>query len=158
MQTIQTVVFFPDIKLKARDAHKMRGYFGQLFKEHSPLLHNHYDDGSSRYRYPLVQYKVVDEVPVLVGFNEGAELLVTLFLKIKEIDIDGKVFPVLGKNIRQTTYDLEPNGKLNRYEFKTLWMALNQKNYAVYRNLDDKQKKEFLDRTLQNNILIQLKG
>lgn len=158
MQTIQTVVFFPDIKLKARDAHKMRGYFGQLFKEHSPLLHNHYDDGSSRYRYPLVQYKVVDEVPVLVGFNEGAELLVTLFLKIKEIDIDGKVFPVLGKNIRQTTYDLEPNGKLNRYEFKTLWMALNQKNYAVYRNLDDKQKKEFLDRTLQNNILSFFKG
>jgi hypothetical protein len=158
MTTLQTIVSFPDIKLQTRDAHKLRGYFGQLFKEHSPLLHNHYEDGTSRYRYPLVQYKVIDEIPVLVGFNEGAELLVSLFLKIKEIDIEGTIFPVLGKNISQTNIDLSPNGKLNRYEFKTLWMALNQKNYDIYTKLNEPEKKSFLDKTLQNNILSFYKG
>lgn len=158
MTTLQTIVSFPDIKLQTRDAHKLRGYFGQLFKEHSPLLHNHYEDGASRYRYPLVQYKVIDETPVLVGFNEGAELLVNLFLKMKEIDIEGIIFPVLGKNISQTSIDFSTNGKLNRYEFKTLWMALNQKNYDIYTKLDEQGKKLFLDKTLQNNILSFYKG
>jgi hypothetical protein len=158
MTTLQTIVSFPDIKLQTRDAHKLRGYFGQLFKEHSPLLHNHYEDGTSRYRYPLVQYKVIDEIPVLVGFNEGGELLVSLFLKIKEINIEGTIFPVLGKNISQTNIDLSLNGKLNRYEFKTLWMALNQKNYDIYIKLNEPEKKSFLDKTLQNNILSFYKG
>lgn len=158
MNTLQTIVYFPDIRLQTRDAHKLRGYFGQLFKEHSPILHNHYEDGTSRYRYPLVQYKVIDEIPVLVGFNEGAELLVSLFLKIKEINIEGTIYPVLGKNISQTSIDLSPNGKLNRYEFKTLWMALNQKNYSIYTKLIEPERKLFLDKTLQNNILSFYKG
>ncbi len=158
MNIIQTVVSFPDVSLQTRDAHKLRGYFGQIFKEHSPLLHNHYEDGTSRYRYPLIQYKVIDETPVLVGFCEGAELLVNLFLKIKEINIEGTIYPILGKNISQTTFDLTSNGKLNRYQFKTLWMALNQKNYAAYCNLDEDKKKEFLDKALQNNILSFFKG
>ena len=54
-----TTIRFPEIALRTRDAHKLRGYFGNLFQEHSPLLHNHWEDGTSRYAYPLVQYKVV---------------------------------------------------------------------------------------------------
>ena len=73
---IQTVIIqFPEITLKTRDAHKLRGYFGNLFKEYSPLLHNHYETGELRYKYPLVQYKVLDKVPTLVAIKEGAQLL-----------------------------------------------------------------------------------
>ncbi len=46
---------FPEITLRTRDAHKLRGHLGNLFKEYSPLLHNHYETGELRYRYPLVQ-------------------------------------------------------------------------------------------------------
>lgn len=72
---------FPEIELRTRDAHKLRGYFGNLFKEHSPLLHNHWENGSVRYRYPTVQYKVIDKVPMLIGIEEGAELLPQLFFE-----------------------------------------------------------------------------
>ena len=85
---------FPEIKLKTRDAHKLRGFFGEIFKEHSPLLHNHYNNGSFRYRYPLVQYKVIKEVPMLVGLEEGANLLTELFLKIKELVLDGTLYQI----------------------------------------------------------------
>ena len=94
MQITQTIIQFPDIKLQTRDAHKLRGYFGNLFKEQSPLLHNHYADGKARYAYPLVQYKVIDNMPVLVGFQQGGELLVSLFLKIEEIDSDSSLLLV----------------------------------------------------------------
>jgi hypothetical protein len=158
MQITQTTIQFPDIQLQTRDAHKLRGYFGNLFMEHSPLLHNHYDDGSSRYAYPLVQYKVIDRVPALVGFQEGAELLVSLFLKIRELDIEGQHFPVLAKNIQQKQCELTVNQQLYNYSFKTLWMALNQENFRKYQQLDETEKGTFLNRQLQNNILSFYKG
>jgi hypothetical protein len=122
------------------------------------LLHNHYDDGSTRYAYPLVQYKVIDRVPALVGFQEGAELLVSLFLKIRELDIDGQRFPVLAKNIQQKQCELTVNQQLYNYSFKTLWMALNQENFRKYQQLDETEKGTFLNRQLQNNILSFYKG
>jgi len=158
MQITQTIIQFPDIQLQTRDAHKLRGYFGNLFKEHSPMLHNHYQDGSSRYTYPLVQYKVIGGCPVLVGFNEGAELLVSLFLKIRELNIDGQCFPVLAKNVQQTQCTLTVNQQLYNYVFKTMWMALNQENFRKYLQLDEKEKKNFLNHQLQNNILSFYKG
>ncbi len=158
MQITQTTIQFPDIQLQTRDAHKLRGYFGNLFMEHSPLLHNHYDDGSSRYAYPLIQYKVIDRIPVLVGFQEGAELLVSLFLKIRELDIEGQHFPILAKNIQQKQCELTVNQQLYNYSFKTLWMALNQENFRKYQQLDESEKGGFLNRQLQNNILSFYKG
>ena len=158
MQITQTVIQFPDIQLQARDAHKLRGYFGNIFKEYSPLLHNHYNDGSSRYAYPLVQYKVIDGIPVLVGFQEGADLLVSLFLKIREIDIEGKQYQIQAKNIQQKQNLLVVNQQLYNYTFKTLWMALNQENYKKYLCLDEADKNKFLNHQLQNSILSFYKG
>ena len=158
MNVTQTIIQFPDIELQTRDAHKLRGYFGKLFKEHSPLLHNHYNDGKTRYAYPLVQYKVIDKTPLLIGFQEGAGLLVSLFLKIREIDIEGQRYPVLAKNIQQKQYDLAVNRQLYNYRFKTLWMALNQENHRKYLQLDESAKTQFLNSQLQNNILSLYKG
>lgn len=158
MQITQTTIQFPDIELQTRDAHKLRGYFGNLFRDHSPLLHNHYADGASRYAYPLVQYKVIDKTPVLVGFQEGAELLVSLFLKIKEIDIEGQKFPVMAKNIQQKQVELAVNQQLYNYSFKTFWIALNQDNHRKYLQLSETEKTQFLNRQLQNNILSFYKG
>jgi hypothetical protein len=158
MQITQTTIHFPDITLQTRDAHKLRGYFGNLFREHSPLLHNHYADGKSRYAYPQVQYKVIDNTPVLVGFQQGADLLVSLFLKIKGIEIEENYFAVRAKNISQQQVELSVNNQLFSYSFKTLWMALNQSNHRKYLELDESAKKEFLNRQLQNNILSFYKG
>lgn len=158
MQITQTTIQFPDIQLQTRDAHKLRGYFGNLFQEHSPLLHNHYADGSSRYAYPLVQYKVIDSTPVLVGFREGADLLVALFLKISALDIEGHHYPVKAKNIQQKQIELHVNRQLYNYSFKTLWMALNQINFQKYCRLDTDEQKQLLNLQIQNNILSFYKG
>lgn len=158
MQTPITTIKFPDITLKTRDAHKLRGFFGVLFKEKSELLHNHYADGKVRYAYPLVQYKVIDQVPLLVGLGEGAELLTNLFLKIDHLDIDGCRIPVFAKNISQRLYDPVVAEELFQYNFNTLWMALNQRNFEIYNKMTEKDKKAFLNRQLVNNILSFYKG
>lgn len=159
MQINQTIIHFPELAFRTRDAHKLRGYFGNIFKEHSPLLHNHFEDGSARYAYPLVQYKVIGRTPMLVGLNDGAQLLTELFLKIKEIDIDGKEYEVNSKNITSRVYELGKFDQLTEYRFETLWMALNQTNFRHFSALQTEESRAgFLNRQLQNNILSFYKG
>lgn len=151
IKSLQTCcIRFPEIQLHTRDAHKLRGYFGNLFKEHSPLLQNHWEDGNFRYRYPVVQYKVIDKIPMLLGVGEGAELLVQLFLKISEIDIEGKVYPVSVKNIEVKTHRVGYSNSLESYRFETLWMALNQTNYQSYHRMANEDEKQ----AMLNSILV----
>lgn len=154
----QTLIRFPDIQLHIRDAHKLRGYFGTLFKEYSPLLHNHYEDGRLRYQYPLVQYKIINHQPLLTGINEGAELLIKLFLKIKEININEKVYPIHSKNIETRKITLKDTNNLFTYSFKTLWIALNEKNHNRYIQCSTEERKLLLQKILIGNILSFYKG
>jgi Cas6b C-terminal domain/Cas6b N-terminal domain len=149
---------FPEIQLQARDAHKLRGYFGNLFKEYSPLLHNHLEGGELRYAYPLVQYKVVNDVPMLLGLGEGATLMVQLFLEIKQLDIDGKIYPVYNKRIAAETAVIGISDKLHTYRFENLWMALNQENYAKFKRYNDDEKQDQLNSIATRNILSFFKG
>jgi len=145
---------FPEIKLQTRDAHKLRGYFGNLFKEYSPILHNHYEDGRFRYKYPSIQYKVINNIPTLIGIEEGAELLPSLFLKIKALDINGQKYSINTKNIALTNEKAGYSPNLHEYQFATLWMGLNQTNYAKYHHLKSEvEKQEMLNAILVGHIL-----
>ena len=153
MPTPQTIIRFPEIELRTRDAHKLRGYFGNLFREKSELLHNHLEGGEFKYDYPKVQYKVIESTPTLVGIADGAELLTELFLKIRELNINGKVYPVHQKNIEAR--QVKPGAAVapKTYRFETLWMGLNQKNHAKYSNANPLDKEKLLERILVGNCL-----
>ena len=150
---------FPEIFLQARDAHKLRGYFGNLFSEYSPLLHNHYETGEFRYNYPLVQYKVLNRVPTLVALNEGAQLLTQLFLRIRELNIDGQVYKVQSKNIKSEQVEAGYSEVLHEYSFLTLWMGLNQQNHLKYTREDTSEgRQKILNRIIIGNVLSFFKG
>lgn len=153
-----TTITLPEIALRTRDAHKLRGYFGDLFREHSPLLHNHFEDGTFRHAYPLVQYKVLGSTPTLVGLGEGADLLVQLFLRIRELDIDGVRYAVHAKHIQHQQSAVGPSEGLHRYRFETLWMPLNQRNHEEHLTLNVEERHRQLSRILRNNLLAFLKG
>jgi hypothetical protein len=149
----QTIIKFPEIRLATRDAHKLRGFFGNLFRKQSPLLHNHMESGALIYRYPLVQYKVIDGIPTLMGLNEGADLLAQLFLKIRSLDLDGKCYPVLEKNIQSRILPIGLADDLHSYRFETLWMALNQQNFAAFVHESVEHRLRHLKAILVGNIL-----
>ena len=153
MHTLTSTIRFPEINLLTRDAHKLRGYFGDLFKEHSQLLHNHFSDGTQIYKYPLVQYKVVEGDPMLVGINEGAELLTSLFLKIKELNIENKIYPIYSKHIENKNCETGLTNELHEYEFETLWMALNQDNHKRYIKLKKEKQKNDISKLLEGILI-----
>ncbi|MGB5979110.1 MAG: CRISPR-associated endonuclease Cas6 [Cyclobacteriaceae bacterium] len=158
--TIQTTTLrFTDLRLQRREAAQLRGYFGNLFREHSPLLHNHYEDGSLRYGYPLVQYKVIKGVPTLLGLEEGAGLLTELFLQVRELDIAGTHYTIQGKDLRQekVAIGVDPAG-LHQYTFVNPWLGLNEANYQKYKKASPEEQQKLLQRVLTGNILSFYKG
>lgn len=153
MKLNQTILRFPQINLRTRDGHKLRGYFGNLFKDRSALLHNHMGNGELRYDYPQVQYKVIDSTPMLIGVKEGAGLLQELFVKIKKLDIGGKEYIIRQKNIEGQELEVGITEGSKTYKFETLWMALNQKNHNTYMVSDKLEQQHLLERILIGNLL-----
>jgi hypothetical protein len=115
-------------------------------------------NGEFRYAYPKVQYKVIDNTPMLIGLSEGAELLPMLFLSIKELNIGGSKIPVHQKNIESKKVKIGVKSEPEIYTFKTLWMALNQKNHAKYENANPFERDELLQKILVGNVLSFFKG
>ncbi len=151
-------ITFPEIRLSPRDGHKLRGYFGTMFREYSPLLHNHFEDGRLRYGMPMVQYKVLDGVPTLVGLQEGAKLLTDLFFQMKTLRIEHREYAVMERNISFQNVQVGIEAGLFDYRFQTLWLPLNQRNYPEYLNKSPDERKAFLGRILVGNLLTFFKG
>lgn len=159
MQIHLVTIQFPEINLQTRDAHKLRGYFGNIFKEHSPLLHNHFESGELRYQYPLVQYKVLDGIPHLVAIEDGARLLTQLFLQIKEMKVNEEQYTIRSKNIKSEMVKVGYSEELLEYQFQTLWMGLNQDNHNKYISEKDTDKrKSMLNKIITGNVLSFLKN
>lgn len=145
-------ISFPEIRLAVRDAHKLRGYFGRVFEQHSSLLHNHLEDGRTRYAYPLVQYKVLEGSPRLIGLGEGAQALLDLFLQIQEIEVGEQRFSVRNKRVEASSFEPALSPLWQTYRFETLWMALNQENYRLYGQYPPAQRLDQLEGIACRNI------
>jgi hypothetical protein len=146
------LTFIGEKKFIKRDAEKLRGFFGNLYKEED-LFHNHDENGKSIYRMPLIQYKVIDGDLSIVGYESGVEVIADKFLKINEIIIDNEKYSGFETQLSVNNREFYVADDLHKYSFESLWLPINQKNYLAYIN-----KKLDLNKTLQNNILSNFKG
>lgn len=139
--------------LRQGEATAIRGFFGRRFED-EVHMHNHQPDGTPVYQYPRVQYKVVDKTALLIGVNEGSELLQRLWLNIDETRIGSQHLPVLESSFEADKHEVAVVDRPIRYKFTTPWMALNQKNHQEYASLKNKLvRQDKLARTLAGNCL-----
>src|SRR6185437_2080083 len=94
-----------------------------------------------------------ENIPTLIGLNEGAMLLANLFMKIRSLNLDGRTYPILEKNIQSSILSIGLSDDLYSYRFETLWMALNQKNFAAFVQEDEDQQLKHLKAVLTGNII-----
>ncbi len=131
---------------------ELRGFFATKFTEYS-LLHQHSAD-KLIYSYPLVQYKIIDGAPMVIGINDGTEVLKQIYDKYDEIKLGKEVYEIVEKGITVKNQEFGLSDKFHSYEFATPWLALNQQNYIKYygmKNYDETQ--EFMRKTLTGNLL-----
>jgi hypothetical protein len=130
---------------------QLRGFFATKFNEYS-LLHQHNAD-KFIYRYPMVQYKMIDQTPIVIGINEGAEVLKEIYDEYEKITLNGNDYEIVERGITYKKEDFSISEKLVKYEFITPWFALNQENFRKYLSFDKGQQAELLNKNLIGNIL-----
>jgi len=151
----KATLYFNNIRLKPSQVHKLRGYVGNTFKNHD-LIHNH-DLTTVKviYRYPLIQFKLIDNVPAIISITERAvDVFGEIFMKMDYIHIDGCDIPVHEKNLKVDDVDFGFSDETFMYEFASPWIGLNQKNFISFKTIQTEMERNILlKRIFIGNIL-----
>ncbi len=143
------------VKLRPSQVHKMRGFISNLFEKHD-LIHNHdVKTGKLIYRYPLIQFKVLENAPFIVALTEKAiNIFGELFMNLNHLEIEDLTIPVNEKELSVENNEFGITDDMIQYEFVHPWAALNQKNYRKYHDAESfSEKKEMLNAIMIGNIL-----
>jgi len=138
------------------DAAKLRGFFATSFNEYA-LLHQHVTD-KLIYRYPLIQYKMLDGSPLVLGINEGAEILKEIYDKFDEIKLGDSNYSIMERGVTVKSEEFGCTEEIQSYRFAMPWLALSQENYARYMGASLGDRKDLLRRILVGNLLSASKG
>lgn len=155
MNISYTIVSFENT-MKTRDAEKIRGYIGHKYAAEN-ILHNHNIKGYI-YRYPLIQYKVINKSPIICGLREGAETAVKIGLEVDQMLIQDQLIQMPSKQIRMEEVAMGITDDYINYKFLTPWIALNDTNIKKYIGINTIQKEEMLRKILIGNTLAFSKG
>ena len=131
----------------------MRGAIAELYPNEM-LLHQHYEDGTVKYNYPFVQYKLTQGKCLIVGIEDGAKVISNLNLVGEMITLSHKEYKILKKDVSLQESPFGLKKPMLSYSFLTPWLALNEKNYEKYQMLRSwGRKKELLEKILIGNII-----
>jgi hypothetical protein len=140
------------------DAAKLRGYIAGRFQQY-PILHHHIEEAGYLYTYPRIQYKQIAGTPLVLGIEEGADVLKNIADDLTELKLGKSVYKVKSIQMTQMNAEFGPCRANNHYKFLTHWLALNPANYERYKAIRDwREKKEFLNGILVGNLLSMCKG
>ncbi|MBC7128913.1 MAG: CRISPR-associated endonuclease Cas6 [Thermoplasmatales archaeon] len=140
------------------NASMLRGYIGNKFKENI-ILHHHVGGNESLYAYPRIQYKIIENTPIIVGIEEGVEILKNISDGLKELILGRSRYKILSIQMNQLNAEFGKCRENIKYRFLLPWLALNQENYKKYKEINDwKEKKKFLNGILIGNILSMCKS
>lgn len=150
-------VIFLDLILKPYELPTLRGYFSKQFPEYSEF-HNHLPDGKFSYKFPQVQYRIINKHPALIGFSKGIEILKKIFFELDEMIIDNYRYTLNEKEICLKEYDFGVADDFINYKFISPWMALKEENYEKYKSLNKFEQQIFLKHLLRENLKTLSKG
>ncbi|NCD40968.1 MAG: hypothetical protein EOL88_02635 [Bacteroidia bacterium] len=125
-------------------------------------FHNHNlseEGGKYIYRYPLIQYKRIKGKASIVCIGDGTEDIGHFFQHNRHnLSIGNRKAEFRTESIRADKFRLQIWEKYFPLNIIN-WLALNQKNYGLYRQMtDDSEKIFFLEKILTGNILSFCKG
>lgn len=122
------------------------------------IIHNHLKRGKFRYSYPQVQFKIVKNVPIVLGVNRGIRVVKKIIKDVKEVRIGERNFRLWEFALNEGELEFGQTEEVHTYRFASPWMALNQENYQRYRSLSRVEQHDFLNHLLRENLKSLAKG
>lgn len=118
------------------------------------LLHNHRDDGSVQYRYPLVQYRSERGKAAIIGIDEGGDAIYNWYNKSNNRLLWNDAEHTLRiERIDVRPYEIEYHPAPRPYRLMQ-WVALNEKNYRNWQQMPGLlERTTELERLLAAHIL-----
>ena len=135
---------------------KLRGFFARKFNEYA-LLHQH-QGNKFIYSYPLIQYKILDKTPHIIGINEGIDVLKEIYDGYDTIKLGNSEYKIFQREISIKEHEFGISDKFQKYQFLTPWFALNQENFDGYMKLDSRERRAKLRKIMIGNIISMSKG
>ena len=132
--------------------YQVKGVFMKQFPDEKiiPFLDGRF---RSKYLYPRVQVKILNEQIYIVGLNEGVEPALALIKNLDSFNFGDITLKIEEVETEQNNNPVMMTDKLLRYKFITPWVALNAGTNRKYENLVDEEKILFLNKLLGQNLL-----
>lgn len=140
--------------LRFEEVYAFHGAVASMIGRENDLYHQHAEDGSVLYRYPLIQYKRLYRQAAIVGLGEGAEALRPVFdFDGTEVRIKGRSGPLKIAQAKYNDFRLALTLEMRTYGL-THWLALNPENYEAYQAAPGlAQRAALLERVLAAQLL-----
>ncbi len=123
------------------------------------LYHNHTDDDSFRYSYPLIQYKRIRGKACIVCVDKGVDLIGQFLseapndLCLGEREIRPVIIRIIPSRLMVQTWETMFDYHLS------YWIPFNTKNYQLFKMIAvETERISFLENILKGNLLSMLKG
>ncbi len=136
-----------------------RGAVAKMVGHENILFHNHQEDGF-RYRYPLIQYKILHQKPAMVCLKEGIDEMQHLFATSDwGVKIGAKQMELSVSRLDVKLYTVQVWNQMFHYRIRN-WIGLSKPDaLQEYQDLDSqKEKLAYLEKKLIGNILSFAKG
>ena len=132
--------------------YQVKGVFMKQFSDEKivPFL-----DGKlrSKYLYPRVQVKILDEQVYIVGINEGVDPVLSLVDNLEFFNFGDITVKIEKIDVEQNQNPVSLVDKLLRYKFVTPWVALNAGSSKKFKGIEEDNKNLFLNKLLGQNLL-----
>lgn len=155
MKEIRITVIQFDGRLDEREIPSFRGAV-MAYADNDSLYHNHTEDAGFQFRYPLIQYKVLDGMPAIVGIEDGALSLESLFPLGDSFEWQiGPMMRHFSVRKKRPGYFLADENAAGSFRYSLhKWMPFNRENFNVWQQTTGLAKRvELLDAILCGNIL-----
>ncbi len=151
-----TITFTEEIQ--AFEIPAFRGAIIDKVGQENILFHNHLSQGFL-YKYPLIQYKIINKKPAIVCVDFGIDEIHKFFEKRDwSIRFSGRTLDMKIENLNMNQFTMQVWDKMFSYSIRD-WVALNPENYEKFKIIETPAEQNiFLANVMKANILSFAKG